>query len=610
MAPKSIGTSICTNERHGPKMLPNGNIASVLEAYLSLDFDSRKNISLKEYLSLLNKLRRQTPRFQFTNHIARVVQDLLDAKLQLPHTDRIDLMLLTSNISCYHLTVDIFRTFSSSDLPTDKLAYNVALNAAVKLQDFSLLKGILADFRQAGVVPDIATFTILIEGYLLHGQIAEAEKAFAEIYANKLQPNLSTYNVYIKGLANLNQIDEAMEMYRQMKRHEVTPDIQLFSTIIDGLFKNRRRALVQEVWLDMLAAQLKPNLVTYNIVIDGFMKSKNVSAAERALEQMTLDGKTPDIVTYTILIHGYIKNARLEKAVSTWKQAVDSNIALDTVLFNCLINAFFNCKDQKHKLVISELLSTIPDIQHRTDTFNVITKNTTTVSSIQDALDLLDSMSREGLVPSLATHLFLMTSLMKRQDLPGVMKLYSKLEESPTKMDLAIHGVVMKAFVNHKDVEAARNILEGLIESGVRPNHILFSIVAQGYAQAKDVFGVKWVYHQMLNLKVSPDTYLYNVVAKSYLNSKHLPDAKQLFKNMVSDPQFRPNDDTFYILMEGFLRHQETLMAARVLNYMKSIRHLPKRASLKQQIGRVKEVMSQRQKLPSKSVKPRRPSSI
>ncbi|KAK9292206.1 hypothetical protein L1049_020168 [Liquidambar formosana] len=69
---------------------------------------------------------------------------------------------------------------------------------------------------QRGVEPNTVTYTTLMDGYCLRGQIDEALKVIDVMLHKGCSPHVMNYNILINGYCKIKKIDEAMSLFQEM----------------------------------------------------------------------------------------------------------------------------------------------------------------------------------------------------------------------------------------------------------------------------------------------------------------------------------------------------------------------------------------------------------
>ncbi|XP_031271282.1 pentatricopeptide repeat-containing protein At1g62914, mitochondrial-like [Pistacia vera] len=119
---------------------------------------------------------------------------------------------------------------------------------------------LLEHMIKRGMVLDIYTYNILINGYCLADRIGDARELFdsitrkgyrpnvvkdarnlvGEMRLNDAFPNSWTYNIFIDGLCKNGRVLEALEMFNALVNNEIAVSIEGLNSLINGLCKTER----------------------------------------------------------------------------------------------------------------------------------------------------------------------------------------------------------------------------------------------------------------------------------------------------------------------------------------------------------------------------------
>lgn len=78
------------------------------------------------------------------------------------------------------------------------------------------------EMEDKGMVPDSYTYTSLILGEFISGNVDEATRLFDEMCSKSLVQNVVRYTAKISGLSKAGQSNESFEFYGEMKKRKGT----------------------------------------------------------------------------------------------------------------------------------------------------------------------------------------------------------------------------------------------------------------------------------------------------------------------------------------------------------------------------------------------------
>ncbi|RVW59922.1 Pentatricopeptide repeat-containing protein, mitochondrial [Vitis vinifera] len=211
-------------------------------------------------------------------------------------------------------------------------------------------------------IPNVVTYTALIDGHCKSGQIEKACQIYARMRGNAdipdvdmyfkiddgniRDPNIFTYGALVDGLCKAHKVKKHV-IYWMSCQWKVVSQIILFmmllsmgfaSSLIDRLFKDKRLDLALKVLSRMLENSCAPNVIIYTEMIDGLCKVGKTDEAYRLMSMMEEKGCHPNVVTYTAMIDGFGKAGKVDKCLELMRQMGAKGCAPNFVTYRVLIN--------------------------------------------------------------------------------------------------------------------------------------------------------------------------------------------------------------------------------------------------------------------------------
>ncbi|CAH1412557.1 unnamed protein product [Lactuca virosa] len=90
------------------------------------------------------------------------------------------------------------------------------------------------------ILPNVCTFSTLLNGLVLEDRVLKAERLFKTLIKEGMcEPDAIMYTTMIKGLCKFSNNDTAIALLKLMEGRGCKPDVFTYSTIIDSLFKDK-----------------------------------------------------------------------------------------------------------------------------------------------------------------------------------------------------------------------------------------------------------------------------------------------------------------------------------------------------------------------------------
>ncbi|XXG47077.1 hypothetical protein AAC387_Pa02g1777 [Persea americana] len=91
-----------------------------------------------------------------------------------------------------------------------------------------------------GLIPNVITYTIIINGLCNEGLLEEANGLFLQMEENDFLPNTCTFNAIIRGFCKVNEMHKAIEFLHIIATRYISPDADTISIVVDFLAKDKQ----------------------------------------------------------------------------------------------------------------------------------------------------------------------------------------------------------------------------------------------------------------------------------------------------------------------------------------------------------------------------------
>merc|ERR1719428_2576737 len=178
---------------------------------------------------------------------------------------------------------------------------------------------LLEEMKQGHVEPDVITYSTLVKGYCLAGDVDRAFAVLDDMKADgKFSPDEILYNSLLDGCAKQGRVDEALRLLDDMKANGCVPSNYTLSIMVKLLGRARRLdeafAKVEEL---SQANGFNPNVQVYTCLVQGCAQNRKINKALALHETMITEaGCAPDEKFYSVLARGCLQAGALEKAAA------------------------------------------------------------------------------------------------------------------------------------------------------------------------------------------------------------------------------------------------------------------------------------------------------
>ncbi|KAL0376950.1 UNVERIFIED_CONTAM: hypothetical protein Scaly_0812600 [Sesamum calycinum] len=342
----------------------------------------------------------------------------------------------------YSVALSLFDEMRQLGVPVE-ITMNNAINCYCLLNRVDFGFAVLGTFFKRGCEPNVTTFTFLIKGLFLVGEIAEAEKLFKKVLSEKLcEPDEIMYVIVLNGLSKAGHILAARDLLGHFENLSCKPNVHVYSAVIDGLCKHNMADDALHLLSRMIEKGISPNVVTYNSVIQGLCDVGMVEEAENVFEIMVQRNICPNIVTCNALIDDIAyegKWGRVDEAWHLFMEISCKGLQYDTISYSTMIHGLF-CKDR-----------------------------------FADGWKLFNDMEARGVMPNLQTFTILLDGLCRTQQIAQALSFLRMMEDTGVKPDIIAYAIAIDGLCKGGKLDIARDLFNQLPSKGFSERNELYN---------------------------------------------------------------------------------------------------------------------------------------
>ena len=170
-----------------------------------------------------------------------------------------------------------------------RILYNIAIDSAVRSQQYARAFALVDAMKTAGVAPDLVTRNTLLPAIAavdgLHAAVTRAQ-------APAFGADVVTWTRIMELAAQEGQPGVAAEALEAMQRSGAVPDVVAWTTLIRAHGSDAREAVV--TWRQMRAAGVRPDAHTFQALLRCSMHANDTALASRVYAAMRSAGMGPN----------------------------------------------------------------------------------------------------------------------------------------------------------------------------------------------------------------------------------------------------------------------------------------------------------------------------
>merc|ERR1719321_933524 len=217
----------------------------------------------------------------------------------------------------------VYKEMKGKAIPCNTITYNTMLDACAKCCAMSHASDLLEDMRESCVEPDIITYSTIVKGYCLEGDVDRAFSVLEDMKSDdKFAPDEIMYNSILDGCAKQHRVDDALKLLDEMKSTGVIPSNYTLSILVKLLGHSRRLSQAFKL-VEELSQQhgFRPNVQVYTCLVQACLLNRRLEKAVALHDTMVAESCRTDEKFYTVLARGCLQLHQPLKAVEVVRAA-------------------------------------------------------------------------------------------------------------------------------------------------------------------------------------------------------------------------------------------------------------------------------------------------
>uniref|UniRef100_A0A0A9DMU6 Pentatricopeptide repeat-containing protein n=1 Tax=Arundo donax TaxID=35708 RepID=A0A0A9DMU6_ARUDO len=251
--------------------------------------------------------------------------------------------------------------------PPDAVTYNTLADGWCRVKDTSRALDVLRLMVESGIAPTKATYNIILKGFFRAGQLQHAWDFFIQMKKRgskdeNCKPDVVSYTTVVHGLGVAGQLDKARKVFDEMSKEGCMPSAATYNALIQVICKKGNVEDAVLVFNDMIGKGYVANVVTYTVLIRGHCHVGKINRAMNLFEKMKRESCEPVVQTYNVLIRYSFEEGEIEKALDLFDRMSKGEECLpnqDT--YNIIISAMFVRKRAEDMVVAARMVMEMVD---------------------------------------------------------------------------------------------------------------------------------------------------------------------------------------------------------------------------------------------------------
>jgi pentatricopeptide repeat protein len=493
---------------------------------------------------------------------------------------------------------DLYEKLRVAEIEPDAPVYGMLIKAAVACNRFEFARDVFHKSRQ----PDLQNYMALMRAAAKEKNLPAALSILSDLEASSLHPDISAYNRALDACVICEDLKEARDLFSRM-RTQGDIDVISYNTLLKGLGANCCWAEAESLLQEMRSKGLKPNCVTYNSLINAAIEKESPELVWNFVDDMARGGVPVDEYTCSILIKGLRQNPRPEDVDRVLRLIEGaSNVALDDVLYNTLLDCCIRLKDVqrckhllwKHsrKAIATPSAQTCGtliraygfvrqlnnawgvwyDMQNSyaldgTDvTFGCMIEACVANGAMDEAIQVFQDLKTKYPDKNANSHIYslLIKGFAQRKEMRRALQLFNEMKDNEINIGVVTYNTLIDACARVGEMQQAAELFTTMCASGIEPDLITYSTIIKGYCVQGDLEKGLQLFSIMQKKGIRPDAILFN----SILDGCAKRQMRSLTETVLNDMEvagISPSNVTLSILVKLYGRCRDLDEAFRLI---------------------------------------------
>ncbi|KMZ76333.1 putative Pentatricopeptide repeat-containing protein [Zostera marina] len=218
-----------------------------------------------------------------------------------------------------------------------------------------LVDNSIGAYNSKRCVPDLITYSILIDALCKAGRFDEAKQKFLEMMSKNIHPDLVIYDTFISGFVKHGKLASAFKVHRDMADKGCSSSTRTYNVLIRGLGKRGKINEIHDLMTEMRENKVYPDALSHSILVESLCETGKFSEAASIVEKMIQDGKRPSLSAFQSLIKALCKVSDLKAAYEIFEISLTC-YGHKEILYSLIFNEMCSCgktREAKSLLMIA-----------------------------------------------------------------------------------------------------------------------------------------------------------------------------------------------------------------------------------------------------------------
>ncbi|CAI9101121.1 OLC1v1038375C1 [Oldenlandia corymbosa var. corymbosa] len=371
------------------------------------------------------------------------------------------------------------------------------------------------------------------------------EPEFARLVFDSMnEHDLSSWNSIISGYSALGNLNEAMRLFRDMQEDsEIRPDIVTWNCILSGHFASGFHQEVLRILEKMQIARFRPNTGTITVALQAVSELGLLRFGKEIHCFLLRNGLEHDLHVGTSLLDMYVKNDKLINARTIFNNMINRNI----FAWNCMISGYVSrgfLDEALDLLVHMKKEGLQPDLV----TYNTLVSGYANSGFVQEALATIHQIELSGFTPNVVSWTALISGCTQSGYFEDALKYSIEMQKAGLKPNSATLASLLRASSGLALLQKGKELHNICIRNGFSEDFFVATALIDMYCKCGSLKSGYDVFRKIEINKRSVSCW--NSMIGGLAMYSRRREAILLFHQML-EANIKPDSRTFTALLSG-----------------------------------------------------------
>jgi pentatricopeptide repeat protein len=446
------------------------------------------------------------------------------------------------------LAMTVFKSMIQEHLSLDVQTCSILISACADASDMEDGKFIHDYMKKTKMPMDVILATNLIKLYCKCRCLDDAMLLLEDMLKTSLKPDYHTYTIILSACSEMRALEHGKYIHMQMKQSGMMHDVIVLNSLLKMYVNCNEFDEAIAAFRIMIQARVVPDNRTYSILFAGVTED-SFNNGKFVLTHMLQNGTIPDLITKNALLQMYAKCKQIEDAMNLFKAMTKEKPGPDSYTYAILFSACADAENLEYGKLIHYHMQNSGMTANEV-VMNSLIKMYSKFHAVEEGMAVWTAMIHNNHKPDDITLSILVSACAKVGALEHG-RTIQKYMENNGEQSAIVFSALAKLYAQCNSLEEFMGVIKSMAEKGLECDCYTYSIILSACADAKALSHGKFIHDRMAQNWETQDTVSKTALIRMYAKCSCMDDAMILFRSVIGDKGFAPDEHFYSILLDG-----------------------------------------------------------